>query len=271
VKVLRLSDSHGPALEELLLREPITNLFLLGQIDAGALGRSNWYGAMDGEALLGATLIVPGRVAVPYATHDDVAVAIGRYLRWRHRPCMLVGPRAACDALWRAWAPDAQVDRWYDQRLYVCTAPVEGEPLAGFRRARAQDASVIAHYADLMEQEDLGRFPRKEDPEGFLRSVHRRIEQGATWVLELHGQLAFQIHVGTSTPWGVQVGGTYVPAAFRGQGLAAACMRELGRRLLPQHRCITLHVNEANTPAVRSYERSGYIRDVPYRLLTLPP
>jgi ribosomal protein S18 acetylase RimI-like enzyme len=270
VKVLRLSDTHGPALEELLLDDPLPNLFLLGQLDGSPLSRAHWYGVPDGDRLLGVALIVPGRLAVPWSPDVVVAQAIGRYLKWRHRPCMMVGPRADCDALWGQWAGDAKVDRWLDQRLYACTEPIPGEPLPGFRRARAQESEIIAHNADRMEQEDLGRRPREEDPEGFLRGVQRRIEQGSTWVLEREGQILFQIHVGTNTPWGTQVGGTYVPPEHRGKGLSTQCMAELGRRLLPAARCITLHVNEANTPAVRCYERSGYVRSVPYRLLTIP-
>ena len=47
-------------------------------------------------------------------------------------------------------------------------------------------------------------------------------------------------------------------------------MAELGRRLLPRVKRITLHVNEQNIAAVRTYEASGYRRHAPYRLVTLP-
>jgi ribosomal protein S18 acetylase RimI-like enzyme len=271
VKVIRLSETHGPALEELLHEDTLVNLFLLGYLDATSIGRAHWYGVLDGERLQGAILVVPNRIAVPWSPHSEVSLHLGAYLRWRHRPCMMVGPRAHCDNIWRAWSHDARIDKWFDQRLYTCKTPVPGPRLEGFRRANPRDWRTVARYANEMEHEDLGRRPREADPDGYDKSVQRRIEQGSTWVLERKGEILFQIHVGTTTPWGVQVGGTYVPPHHRGKGLAKQCMLELGRRLLPSSRCITLHVNEANLPAVKTYEGSGYVVDAPYRLVTLPP
>ena len=51
-----------------------------------------------------------------------------------------------------------------------------------------------------------------------------------------------------------------VPAARR-QGLAEALMRELERRLLPKGvEQITLEVRASNEPAIRLYEKLGYVR-----------
>lgn len=269
--VVRLTEAHGAALEELLLLDPPVNLFLLGYLDAVPVPRAWWYGALDGDRVVAAALLVPGRLVVPFSPDPAHATALGRALGRRHRPCMMVGPRAACDALWAPWGRGARIDRWHDQRLYVCDthALPERDPLPGFRRAHPDDFAEVLDQAAAMEVEDIGRFRLDDDPDGFREGVRRRIQQGQTWVVERDGALVFQIHVGTETAFGCQVGGTYVPPAHRGQGLATAGMLELGRRLRRRHKRITLHVNEANAPAVRVYERSGYRPHAPFRLVTL--
>lgn len=270
MKVVRLTDRHAPAIEERLLEAPSVNLFLLGYLDAVPIARSTWYGVTDGDHVGGVVLLVPGRLAVPWSVDPDHARALGATLRGRHAPCMMVGPREACDALWSAWADaSTPLDRWHDQRLYVCERALPSEPLAGFRRAHLGDLDVLVAQSAAMEWEDVGRRVLARDPVGYRAIVQRRVESGQTWVVERQGALLFQINVGTVTRWGVQVGGTFVPPEHRGQGMATAGMTELCRRLLLRHRAVTLHVHEANTAAVRAYERAGFVRDAAYRLATL--
>lgn len=270
MSVIRLDDAWSAALEELLLQEPQVNLFLIGYADAVPLRRAVWYGVPDGPRLRAACLLLPGALLVPYAPFSESdAEAMGSTMRKRHRPTMLVGPRAASDALWDAFAPDAPVDRRYDQRLYVCDEAPETGPVPGFRKATLADLPEVAEHARRMEFEDLGRWPDAADPVRWRSGIRRRIENGNTWIIHREGSLRFQIHVGTITAWGAQVGGTWVPPEDRGQGLATQGMLALGRAMLPGHRQLTLHVNEANEPAVRTYRRAGYREDVPFRLITL--
>jgi len=171
------------------------------------------------------------------------------------------------DHLWRRWAQGHLPDRYYDQRLYVCENAASETPDPDFRLAQPEEAEEIAKRAGQMEWEDLGRNPADENAEAHLRAVQERIFQGRLWVLVREGELVFQINVGSSHARGVQVGGTYVPPRFRGQGLAAHGMRQLCRELLQTHRFVTLHVNEANPSAVRTYENSSFKRYSPFRLI----
>ncbi len=255
-------------MEELLRQQAAINLFLLGFLEMHGLDRACWIGASQDEELAGVALLVPGRLLVPYCPNPEHGAAIGRFMRPRYRPCMVVGPRAECDTLWSAWS-ELPAQRSYDQRLYVCTEPPKGLDPTGFRQARLDEAPVVAHNSGQMEQEDLGRNPHEADPEMHTRVVRDRIEAGRTWVIEQDGSIVFQINVGTQTALGCQVGGTWVPPDHRGQGLATIGMRAVCRLLLRDHPRITLHVNEANTPAVVVYERSGFVRDAPFRLMTV--
>ncbi len=267
--VQRLNHVHEPAVAALLRADPVQNLFLLGFLDASSLSRGFWYGTFDQGRLTSTALILPARLAVPWAPAPADAGAIGEHLRGRHPASMMVGPREACDALWEAWIEGIVPDRFYDQRLYVCRDALEGPPIAGFRKAHLGEWQAIAANAGRMEEEDLGRNPAADFPELHEQVVRDRIRNGKTWVIERDKRILFQINVGTATPIGCQVGGTWVPPEFRGQGLATDGMKELVRRLLPKHSIVTLHVNEANTPAVKVYENAGFERHAPFRLITV--
>jgi hypothetical protein len=139
----------------------------------------------------------------------------------------------------------------------------------GFRPARPKDWQRIVVNASLMEEEDLGHTPFKDNPRAFGEAVQRRIEREVTWVIERDGEIVFQINIGTQTTWGAQLGGTFVPRKFRGQGLAKAGTAAIVRHLLKTTRQVTLHVNEANLPAVAVYERVGFRPYARFRLATL--
>jgi uncharacterized protein len=269
VDVERLTERDEAALEELLDEDRLVNLFLRGFLAAQPMDAGTWYGAWAGDRLAGVVLLLPGRLTVPWSPDLTAARHLGYHLRRRHRPTMMVGPRSHVDTLWQAWAPDLATRRFHDQRLYICRRAPPGPRVPGFRKARLADAAVLVTHAARMEFEDLGRDPSLEDPELHARVVRDRIKQGKTLVVERGGRVVFQINVGTITPDGCQVGGTYVPPRFRGQGLSVEGMRATLAHLLERHPAVTLHVNEDNRPAVRCYERVGFIRATPYRLLTV--
>ena len=217
-----------------------------------------------------AALVIPGRLVVPFAPDPADALAIGRWLRGRYPACMLIGPRPESDALWDGWTHGHTPPlRFYDQRLYTIDTPTVGPRVPGFRRAVLSDWETIASFSGAMEQEDLGRDPRQVEAGLHGRVVRDRIERGATWVIERDGELVFTLNVGTICEHGCQVGGTYVPPAHRGQGIATEGMQAMVRHLLTESPMVTLHVNEANTPAVRAYERVGFARSRPFRLVTV--
>jgi len=247
----------------------VVNLFLLGFLSAHPIDRAWWIGACEGTSITACLLIIPGRLAVPYCPDPHLAAQIGQALRRGSPPTLLVGPRSACDQIWDAWGRPAPAVRWHDQRLYVARTPTAGARVDGLRPAREDQWEAVAHHAAEMEHEDLGVNPLDADRSMHLASVKERLRDRRTWVVERRGQIVFQINIGTTTPWGCQLGGTWVPPEHRGQGIATAAMIDLTRRLLEDYPLVTLHVNEANRPAVRVYEKAGYLRSAPYRLATL--
>jgi len=269
VDVRQLTTGDEAALEEVLEAEPVVNLFLRGFAASQPMDRGYWYAVDDGVGLGGVVLLIPGRLAVPWSPDPEHASALGRWLARRHQPTMMVGPRDQVDPMFAEWAGSRKPKRFHEQHLYVATSPPPRPPPKGLRRARMSDWTLLVERSARMEYEDLGRDPYDEDPELHARVVKERIIAGKTWVMERDGEVVFQLNVGTTGREGVQVGGTYVPPRFRGQRLCMQGMEAVLHVLLKHYPRVTLHVHEHNDPAVRCYERVGFVPYMPYRLLTV--
>jgi predicted GNAT family acetyltransferase len=270
--VVRLGVEHEPEIEALLLQDEVVNLFLLGFLAVHPVDRAWWYGVVGGSAssrsrVRAAVLVLPARLAVPWAPDPADAAALGGHLAEQHRTCMVVGPREACDAMWARWAPGAVPRRRHDQRLYVLDRRPAGADPRGFRVATLDEWPVVARQAAEMEREDLGVDPLADNARAHEQVVQDRVRAGRTYVVAERGRIVFQVNVGTTSPRGCQIGGTWVPRSERGRGLATAGVAAACRRLLLRYPRVTLHVNEANAPAVRVYEKVGFRRDAAFRLL----
>ncbi|MFT5679351.1 MAG: GNAT superfamily N-acetyltransferase [Myxococcota bacterium] len=267
-----LTPAHRDSLLQLLAPAPDTNLFLIDILTRRPPSTTldeTWIGS--GDPLQATALVIgrsapnaPARLVVPFG---DAAACeqIGRRIQQDGPVSMIIGPRAASDAIWRGLG-QTDPKTFFNQRLYSCTRVMAGERLP-IRLATVEDAERIAPLSAAMMVEDLGEDPRIPDPAAHLESVRRRCAGSRTLLGMRDGELCFLLNVGTFCDDGVQVGGTYVPPEFRGQGIATAGMRAAVSALLPMTRCITLHVNEANQPAVRCYERTGFTRMTPFRLI----
>ena len=180
---------------------------------------------------------------------------------------MLIGPRDSCDGI-LAGMGNPQPRIHYNQRLYICHRVTKGESLK-IRYATLNDFDHLVQCSAEMHLEDLLEDPRITKPKEHKISVRSRIEQHKTLVAVQDKEICFTLNIGTSFRMGCQVGGTFVPKKFRGQGLSIKGMRAACLMLLRRCNVVTLHVNEANEPAIRCYRSTGFEEGPPFRLSAL--
>jgi len=277
--VVPLQERHLDELVDFLEADPVANLHLLALVDRGSLSqdaRGTWTAVRHASGRLRAVLYMrrslDGGAALSAVPVGEPAACtiLGQRLRRRGGSRLLVGDRAACDATWIGMGkPWFRIS--YDQRLYVCTDIPEG-PRLEVEPARPSDVADLVPMHARMLEEDL-QVPRDQiDPLAQWAQLQRVVSVGRMFVVRSEDSLdplKFCIDIGDPSQRGTQVGGTYVPDGYRGQGVATRAMRAicamlLGERGVPY---VTLHVHENNLPAVRCYEGSGFRPATAFRLM----
>jgi RimJ/RimL family protein N-acetyltransferase len=212
-------------------------------------------GDVRGVIYYGSQLVVAG---------DDPAALDAFARETRKYPGLrsFVGPKHAVDALWerlQAWyrAPSLVRER---QPLYVLAAEGLAEiEDAEVRRARVDEAPLIADHSAQMILGELGYDPRRQRTT-FTAGVRRAIELGLWWVWIVDGEVRFQCNVGAQTPLTAQLQGVWTPPALRGRGYATRGLAAISRRLLADFPTTSLYVNDFNHDAIAVYQRVGFER-----------
>lgn len=272
-----LTPADAPEARELLSRDRVTNLFLLDKLEKtgfAADGRDRWVGVRGPDGALACLAYTarervgrPADTVVPWGAAEHCP-ALGARIRQEGGTRMLVGPRAACDGVW-AGLGRPPPRRHHEQRLYVVDRQPDG-PRSPVARATLDDVPALTEMQAGMLGDDLGIAREDLDIDILARRVQDKVLTGSTWVVKEDGRIVFVVSVGFRTPHGAQLGGTYVWPVDRGRGVATRAVRGVVHTLLgdglPR---VTLHVHEANEPAVRCYVSAGFRPHAPFRLMVL--
>lgn len=248
----RLTDRDR--IRALLRADPVWSVYALGDLAPGFFEKTDWFasdGARQALVMVYRGFDVPVLFAIG-ADEDvdpllDEAGELARvYPHLRPGVLGLLGRRGfeirESPAMWR-------------MRL-----PLDGyraAPTGGARRLAAADLPVLEKlYAD--------GAAHGESPHFFLPSM---VTEGAFFGLEEGGELvsAAGTHIVSAAESVAAIGNVYTRRDRRGRGLAAkttsAVVDELRRLGIP---VIILNVAQANAPAVRVYERLGFVRHCEY-------
>ena len=272
--IKKLKHHHRGEVLKLLLSDLPSNLFLVDLLFQRGINASNyeqWTGVFQNTTLVAISvsfgrLSVDQRSRLIVAFGDTSACAILGEQESKHGGTeMIIGDRMASDALYTQWKETANLV--YNQRLYVCHEVPKQDEIP-IRFATKKDMDVVYQYSAQMVLEDLKYDPRILHPQRFRNSIQSKIERNKCIVAEHNHEICYIIDIGTQFRLGCQLGGTFVPPKFRGKRISTKATAAVCSLMLSSCDCVTLHVHEQNTPAIRCYERVGFQASTPFRLIS---
>ena len=269
----KLQHHHRGEILRFLLLDLPSNLFLVDLLLQRPINSSNhekWVGVFFNHNIaaisvsFGRSSSQEARLVVAVGAPEACRL-LGRHEARQGGAEFIIGERSASDALYESWQKDTTIR--YDQRLYVCHTVMPQETLP-IRFATKKDFDAVYRYSAQMVVEDLKYDPRLLHPQRHRTSVLSKIERNKCIVAEYEGEICYIIDIGTQFRLGCQLGGTFVPPKFRGKGISTKATAAVCNLMLSSCDCVTLHVHEQNTPAIRCYERVGFQASTPFRLIS---
>jgi len=222
------------------------------------------YGA---ERLVGLCWFGPrgNLILLQHGELDGAAVARAvqhSQLPWR----IVLGAQPSVDALRATVRSEPLVHR--DQEYFTAVPGDVPEVLVrtDVRPARKPDAPALVAAALQLNEADLRVDPRRVDRRWLHDTVHARIEDETTRVIDVDGQVVCKLDLGSHGPGGLVVEGVFTFPEARGQGLATALVASV----VAAAGCrVCLHVAAENKPARMAYQRAGMRQSGSCRLLLL--
>lgn len=215
-----------------------------------------------------AAIVLPGHLIVPCGDSDVIAAAGLPQRRWRH----VVGDAGAADPLLERYGRDPQlivhVQRF--QSVAAERVPSEDEvPNPGLRQAVRADVEGLAELAvQLHIDDEYGPHPGRAGLRAYRQRMESAIRQGSVYCVGEPGDPLLKIERSVdSDRYGVQLSGVCVRPDARGQGLGTGSVATAVREALRDRSGpVSLHVRADNEPALRTYDRAGFVDQEEWRL-----
>jgi hypothetical protein len=273
-----LTNADTESIRTLLNQDPVANLYLRDLLDRQGVdyfGLHRWLGAFDDGVLIALNVDIactlpntPCKLSVPVG-NPNVCVVFGEYTASQGGSERIMSTRQSSEAFWQGLGfPEPIIN--HPQHVMSIHQPSEGDALS-IRPATKSMLPDLIESTALMRLEDEGIDPRKHDYGLWQQTIEVLIAQRRIWVATEQGKLAFVIEIGTRCSKGTQIGSTYVPPQFRGQGFSTKGMRAIVNHLLQDTEFVSLLVNEGNSIARKCYERVGFQYGSEYQLLAFTP
>lgn len=265
----RLAPVDRRAVLSLLCQRPVKNIYLLAQIERGALSRDDVAGPLVGyfqDGRLVSVAICGSNLVISDPVCDEAIAAFAQFAKvGRYLVRVVVGEDDTVtrfmDFYGRSFRP-IRLERG-GQHLYSVnleTLIPAAEPVA-LRAAELEELLQVVRIDRAMVSEELGFDPFIGDMESYREGWRRRIRERRAWVVgPLGGRLQFKLEQSAICEWGTQISGVYTAPLERRKGLGYLAMSQMCQRALLELPHVTLYVNGANTPAINLYHKLGFVR-----------
>ncbi|MBB4933483.1 hypothetical protein F4561_004303 [Lipingzhangella halophila] len=263
--VRMLGERDRESVYALLDADPVGNVFVSSRLRAsglhsGRLGAEVWgyveRGSLTALCYSGANLVPVNAGPVAIRHFSEQARSQGR------RCSSIVGPVDAVSDLWSRlgplWGP-ARAIRERQPVLEISEQPhTAPDPLV--RRVRMSEFGLVLPACVAMFTEEVGVPPDAGDGGSLYRArVEELVRTGRSFARIEGGRVVFKAEIGAVTPYACQIQGVWVHPDLRGRGHSEAGMAAVVRYALAEIApCVTLYVNDYNTPARAAYRRVGF-------------
>lgn len=263
LRTLGAGDQHLAL--RFLETSPVENLFLSAKVGQWGLDRRRLglLHAFERDGEITALLLDGGTVFATGIDPEAIPAFVDK-LGSRRRATSILGPSFAALGIFvgleqrfpMTWGRTSNIRR--RQPLMVLDEP----PTC------AADLRVVQltfeHYQSYLEAsvhmytEEIGSSPYKYGP-GYDTFVAQRIENGDAYGIVEDGEVIFKADLGPKHRGQVQLQGVWVHPKRRGQGIAVPGLAGMLRQVMASFPLVSLYVNDFNAPAIRSYERLGFV------------
>jgi RimJ/RimL family protein N-acetyltransferase len=270
-----LVDEDRQALERFLDTDRRGTLYLrslvheYGVSPTPQTGHGRFFGASRDGRILAVAFLGNSRNLTTWGPPSEVEAVLDRAIADADGPRLFVGPAEHAGLIRGLFSRTGVIPSLDRAQAYYILTP---ETLVGLdpspiRPAEPSDLSLVAPAHASMTEEDL-KIPKSHLDMSRLREISRqRIAQGKVWVVVEDGTLVFKTEEAARSDDGILVGGVFTDPSHRGKGEATRALAAWAEHLFRDGlQVMALHVNAANTPAVRAYEHVGYR---PYSMLRL--
>lgn len=253
---------------DLLRAEPVPNVFLLDLARRTGLraGRNQvpFHGDLDeagrliGVGAFGSTLLmyIPDSRSVSAFARE----ALNRRGQWT----TLLGDERFITPLWRVLSPTLGPPVEEHTEEWRCLSreafqPGSGEPIPVSITTPAELPRVVP-LRWRMRAEGLGAPLSLEEKERVEARCADSARTGHLFHVERQGRVVFTATFSAVTPEATQLSSVFTEPDARGQGIATRALTWLLWDALKTSPRVCLFVESGNTPAMRLYERLGFIR-----------
>lgn len=247
-------------------RDPIANLAMLARLrqfpPGNRAGIEVWGFERSGELV--ALCMIGGSVLLAGDDADALAAFVDSCGRYR-RAGSMCGPASGVlplfDMLGRRWGGGWLRPRNVRaaQPLMVWTKPCEITPEPTVRRLTEDEFDSYFDASVRMYTEEIGVSPLASGA-GYDNAVRYRLRDGLAFGVVRDGRVLFKADLGLVYGQRAQVQGVWLDPVLRGRGLAAPAMAAVLELIRWSYPSVSLYVNDFNVPAIRTYERCGFVR-----------